>query len=61
MDLHPILLKFIGLSKRHLLTFNLDAKQILKYVYRFLTLLARNFKEAKKEMVHMIDKIKTHA
>lgn len=38
----------------------MNAKAVLKYVYRFLTLLARNFKEAKNEMIHVIEKVKTH-
>jgi hypothetical protein len=48
------MLKFLGLSKQPLDTFSVNAKQVLKYVYRFLTLLTRNFKESKKEMFYMI-------
>lgn len=59
-DLHPILLKFLGLSKQSLETFSDNAKEVLKYVYRFLTLLARNYKEAKREMIHVVEKVKTH-
>jgi len=59
-DIHPLLLKFLDLSKQPLSTFSPRAKTALKYVYRFLTLLVKNFKEAKKEMIHMIKKVKTH-
>lgn len=59
-DLHPLLLKFLGLSKQPLSKFSVNAKTVLKYVYRFLTLLARNFKEAKNEMIHIVEKVKTH-
>jgi hypothetical protein len=55
------MLKFLGLSKQPLNTFSDNAKQVLKYVYRFLTLLTRNFKESKKEMFYMIEKVKLHA
>lgn len=60
-DIHPLLIKFLGLSKQPLSEFNSFAKKALKYVYRFLSLLVKNFKEAKKEMIHMVKKIKTHA
>lgn len=48
------MLRFLGLSKQPLESFSDSSKQVLKYVYRFLTLLARNFKEGKKEMFYMI-------
>lgn len=59
-DLHPLLLKFLGLSKQPLSKFSYNAKTVLKYVYRFLTLLARNFKEAKNEMIHIVETVKIH-
>lgn len=43
-DIHPLLLKFLDLSKQPLSTFSPQAKTALKYVYRFLTLLVKNFK-----------------
>ncbi len=59
-DLHPIMLNFIGLSKQPLREFKGDARMVLKYVYRFLSLLAKSFSEAKGEMIHMKDKIFNH-
>jgi hypothetical protein len=59
-DLHPIMLNFIGLSKEPLSGFKGDALLVLKYVYRFLSLLAKSFSEAKSEMIHMKDKIFDH-
>lgn len=47
MDLHPVLLKFIGLSRQSLETYSDDAMAVLKYVYRFLALLCKGFLEAK--------------
>lgn len=63
MDLHPVLLKFIGLSRQSLETYSIDARNVLKYVYRFLTLLCKGFLEAKLEIYHhprMIQIIKDH-
>lgn len=62
-DLHPVLLKFIGLSRQSLATYNEDAKNVLKYVYRFLALLCKGFLEAKLEIYHqdrVITIIKDH-
>jgi hypothetical protein len=46
-DLHPVLLKFLGLSRQSLDSYTEDARNVLKYVYRFLTLLCRGLPEAK--------------
>lgn len=59
-DLHPIMLNFIGLSKQPIRDFKGDSRLVLKYVYRFLSLLAKSFSEAKSEMIHMKDKIFDH-
>ena len=59
-DLHPLLINFLNLSKQPLEKFNEHAKRVLKYVYRFLTLLARNFKEAKNEMIKIADTVRKH-
>jgi hypothetical protein len=59
-DLHPLLIKFLGLSKQPLEKFSEHAKKVLKYVYRFLTLLARNFKEAKSEMTPILSTVRKH-
>ena len=42
-DLHPIMLNFIGLSKQPIRDFKGDSRLVLKYVYRFLSLLAKAF------------------
>lgn len=55
------MLRFLALSNQPLESFSSDAKLALKYVYRFLALLARNHSEAKKEMVGWISRVKTHA
>ena len=63
MDLHPVLLNFIGLSRQTLETFSKDARNVLKYVYRFLALLCKGFLEAKLEIYkreRMISVIKDH-
>ena len=46
MDLHPALIKFIGLSRRELKHYSPEARKVLKYVYRFLALLCKGFVEA---------------
>lgn len=37
------MLNFIGLSKQPIREFKGDARMVLKYVYRFLSLLAKSF------------------
>ena len=59
--MHPLLLRFLDLSKQPLHQFSPYAKTVLKYVYRFLTLLVRNFQSTKKEIIHMVEKAKAHA
>lgn len=57
------MLKFIGLSRQSLATYNEDAKNVLKYVYRFLALLCKGFLEAKLEIYNqdrIISIIKDH-
>jgi hypothetical protein len=46
-DVHPVLLKFIGLSRQSLGAYSHDARKVLQYVYRFLALLCKGFLEAK--------------
>jgi hypothetical protein len=46
------MLKFIGLSRQSLIAYSDDARNMLKYVYRFLTLLCKGFLEAKLEVFH---------
>ena len=43
MDIHPSLLKFIGLSQQPLKKFTPEAMLAIKYVYRFLSLLTKGF------------------
>jgi hypothetical protein len=51
-DLHSVMLKFIGLSRQSLKAYSRDARNVLKYVYRFLALLCKGFLEAKLEVFH---------
>jgi hypothetical protein len=60
MDIHPSLLKFIGLSQQPLKKFTPEAMLAIKYVYRFLSLLTKGFPEAQSEMIKIIPKIKKH-
>ena len=53
-------MKFLGLSKQSLETFSDKAKEVMKYVYRFLTLLSRNYKEVKTDLLPIIDRVKIH-
>ena len=60
MDLHPVLINFIGLSRQPLTNYSVAARSALKYVYRFLALLCKGYIEAQMEMIDAIPIIKGH-